>query len=1291
MNHLRLIVLFSLLFPLLGVAQDWSSRNLTDNGTSKNFINFNYRNCGGLLFFAGGSSTSTYNNEAWVSNGTFAGTFPIASRNAGLPVAYSPTEFTKVGNTVFFAASDSTNGRELWKCDLTTLATTLVKNIRLTAASSSPHSLAECNGKLLFICDADNSTVNGDELWISDGTAAGTVLLKDIIPGTGDSGVNGAITTMDGIAYFDANSYSGGGSALWRSDGTAAGTYLLVDAGVTSAFPGAFTSYQGSTYFFMTNSGSSGNYSLWKSTGTSAVLIKNSVADRCPDIVVIANNQMFFRGYDSESGEEVWKSDGTDVGTVRVTQVGPGSAYGLDGYYGAPSEIVAMGNNVYFVGTDGSTGKQLWRTDGTEAGTEMVELISNTAGASAPNPNGLLVFNNTLFFRMTRDGYGLEWFTSDGSSISSEPAVELWPGTNSVYKSIYAYQTAYTGEQVVIGNSLFFCGSDPSVYQELWRIGLPLKITTQPQSRIVALGSAVTFTVASNSTSSISYSWKKNGVEISNEVSSTFSIASAGLADAADYTAQLESDDGTAGSTVAQLAVVNTNVAAVSIAAGGTITLNVTATAPPGAALTYLWRRGGTLLANGPIASAGLISGATTGKLTITKATAAEAGNYTCTVGMGSLNLTTQPASVSVVSAPVVLTHPESRLISVASSVTFSAAASNAAGVSYQWLRNGADISGATTSSYTIDSAALTHGGEYRCQMTNAAGSSKTDAAKLGVVRAVSGPVGVSENGTLKLSVAVAAPSTSVLSYIWRKDAAAISNGPLVSGASVSGATSESITISSVTAAEAGDYTCTISMSGLSMVVNPATVSIVSKPVITTTSVPSSIVSGQFTWQLAASDLPTAFMISGLPSGLTANLASGLITGVPNVAGQSKVKVSAKNTAGTGAVKEFILNVDPLTDGLAGSYTGLVARHDEIALLGGNIATTVTTTGALTGTLKLGATSYSFKGRVMVPESGDPVAVTSIALSKTSTAKLTLSFQPDDSSIHSENSTFYAELESGVYTAQMQGRRLPWSKANLPTDWAGAYNVLIEASNIDDLPRGRGYMQMVVNATSGAVSVTGRAGDGTAFTGSYTLWNNGKLPLYCLLYGKKGHLMGLPQIEATIPTEDNWVHGSLDWLKTGPASATDKLYNSGFDVVGLTLDGSKWVKPAAGSMLLDLPNQADNARVEFSHAGIEDVAQAASVSQTFQITSKHTAKFATATTGNPCLVTMTLNATTGLFTGSFKLSDLKPGSTTVKVPRTVAFGGILVSHLEEGFGSFSLPGLDKTAPTEVGLVHLKQP
>ncbi len=73
---------------------------------------------------------------------------------------------------------------------------------------------------------ADNG-INGDELWISDGTATGTVMVKDIFPGLQSSFPN-SLTVMNGLVYFRANN-GAHGVELWRSDGTAAGTTMVKD------------------------------------------------------------------------------------------------------------------------------------------------------------------------------------------------------------------------------------------------------------------------------------------------------------------------------------------------------------------------------------------------------------------------------------------------------------------------------------------------------------------------------------------------------------------------------------------------------------------------------------------------------------------------------------------------------------------------------------------------------------------------------------------------------------------------------------------------------------------------------------------------------------------------------------------------------------------------------------------------------------------------------------------------------------------------------------------------------
>lgn len=200
----------------------------TPEGTEKLFdptagqdLTQNLVSAGEQLYFTAGPSAAL-----WSTDGTEEGTAPV-ELTPGSPIHVGPMG-AYAGQLLFSRATDS-SGAEPWYSDGTPAGTGLLKEIALATLSSNPSGFTEAGGELFF---SANDFINGRELWRSDGTPENTVLAGDINPGPADSnpGVgefsSGTMVDFQGSLFFTAED-SEAGVELWRTaDATAPNTRI---------------------------------------------------------------------------------------------------------------------------------------------------------------------------------------------------------------------------------------------------------------------------------------------------------------------------------------------------------------------------------------------------------------------------------------------------------------------------------------------------------------------------------------------------------------------------------------------------------------------------------------------------------------------------------------------------------------------------------------------------------------------------------------------------------------------------------------------------------------------------------------------------------------------------------------------------------------------------------------------------------------------------------------------------------------------------------------------------------
>ncbi|UBM58755.1 hypothetical protein LAG90_18300 [Marinilongibacter aquaticus] len=409
----------------------------------------------------------------WVTDGTVGGTEKLVEfSSASFVYSGEPQWSIAHGDEVYFAAylSGSSTQAALWKSDGTAAGTVLLKNSEGNPLLQPQH-FVEYGGELFFSA-TDGST--GMELWKTDGTQSGTVLLKDIVPGSVGSSPMG-LTAAGSKFYFSARDLTHG-TELWSSDGTAGNTQMVRDVytGSGSGQPMALTAMGNSVYFFA-NEGVHG-VELWKSDGSGGgtQLVKDvnpGPAGQSTGLLSTgtANGYLFFVADDGTHGMEVWQSDGTAGNTLLARDILEGSGSGMfNGTEYEVSRFYTFADRIVFSADNGRTGFEPWISDGV-----TTRLLRDTNPASG-FIEGYIA--SQVFPELGESNNGTQWFadqdhilfTADDPVYGQEPYISDGQAAPVLLKDLKpGSEGSSPGHYTFHGGQLYFAGEDAEGNQ-LW-------------------------------------------------------------------------------------------------------------------------------------------------------------------------------------------------------------------------------------------------------------------------------------------------------------------------------------------------------------------------------------------------------------------------------------------------------------------------------------------------------------------------------------------------------------------------------------------------------------------------------------------------------------------------------------------------------------------------------------------------------------------------------------------------------------------------------------------------------
>ncbi|MDO1500940.1 T9SS type A sorting domain-containing protein [Winogradskyella maritima] len=322
------------------------------------------------------------------------------------------------------------------------------------------------NNILLF---AGRDDVNGIELWKTDGTSSGTILVKNISQ-LGDSEPQGFYKwELTGNVYFSASNSTNPGLnfELWETDGTPSGTntygFELNDSGSSS--PMNFATIDGvsgrllfSADYERGNANNGIEICFADASSTTSLLGQlngenNGVDDdSSPKDFTLFNNMLYFTADNNlpsgNYGRELFQTNTLSSGTTRLTDINP------NGGDSNPEHLTVFNNRLYFTAFSPTLGNEIFRitTNGS-----VTNLKNINPGNADSNADELIVYNNQLFFTADDGNNGKELWSSTGFGSTTNMLININPNGNSSPDNL-----------TIFNNKLYFGADDGTNGVELW-------------------------------------------------------------------------------------------------------------------------------------------------------------------------------------------------------------------------------------------------------------------------------------------------------------------------------------------------------------------------------------------------------------------------------------------------------------------------------------------------------------------------------------------------------------------------------------------------------------------------------------------------------------------------------------------------------------------------------------------------------------------------------------------------------------------------------------------------------